>query len=243
MRNRTLIRFAALCLLLTVLAPASRAEPDDDRVFVTPLVGHITFDATKPWNSIDSTVLYGARVGVRVNRWFGIDTTAGYAFANGNFGYQEDGSGGFESTDNGGKDVDVLYFALDFSFHPMQGRVDPWVSLGWATMRYDYEFDAAGFKDWLTDNGAQIDLGDLSSSSGWQAGLGVAWAFRVTDRSRWSVMADLHDVIVRSTKLEVIGPGGEQLLEPDYGHNFLFNLGVEFAWGSDSDAAANSSGD
>jgi len=218
-------------LLLTLIATAAVAEPRGDRVRVTPTVGHLTFDATEPWNSIDATVLYGGSVGVKVNRWFGVNSSIGFAYANGNFGWVEDGMGGFVNTDLNGTDVDVLHFGFDFSFHPMEGDLDPWVMVGWTIMQYDFEFDTTAFGNFLSDNGAQYELGDLKTGTGWQFGIGGAWAFYTTDHSSWSIMADFRDLMVSSKNLEIINATGETVLESSYGHNLLFNLGIEMSWG------------
>lgn len=227
----------ARALLLTTLVlllalPALAQEDEGDRVRVTPMVGHVTFDATAPWNSIEPTVFYGGAVGVKVNRWLGINSYIGYAFANGNFGWESDGSGGFVETDNNGTDVDVVAFGVDLSFHPMEGRLDPWVLAGWTLMSYDYEFDSSGFGDWLTENDYTWELGDLKAATGWQFGIGCAFAFRKTDHTSWSVMADFRDLMVKSQKLEIVDPAGDVLLEGDWGHNWLFNVGFEFSWGN-----------
>lgn len=221
-----------IALLLVTVAPALAEENAGDRVRVTPMVGHVTFDATEPWNSIDPTVFYGGSVGVKVNRWFGINSYIGYAFANGNFGWEEDGAGGFVPTENRGTDVDVLNFGIDLSFHPMEGRLDPWVLVGWTMLNYDYEFDSTGFGDWLSENDATWELGDLRSAGGWQFGIGCAYAFRKTEHTSWSVMADFRDLLVKSNKLEVVDASGETLLEGKWGNNWVFNLGVEFSWGN-----------
>lgn len=221
-----------LCVLL-VSAPALAEEEDlGDRLRITPMVGHVTFDATEPWNSIEPTVFYGGSVGVKVNRWFGVNTYLGYAFANGNFGWVEDGSGGFVPTENNGTDVDVLAFGFDFSFHPLQDRFDPWIMAGWTMLSYDYEFDTTAFGDWLTSNDATWQLGDLKTAAGWQFGIGCAYAFRKTDHTSWSVVADLRDMMVKSKNLEIIDSAGATVLEGEWGHNFVFNIGFEFSWGN-----------
>lgn len=219
-------------LVLLIATPAAAEDLMGDRVRLTPMVGHVTFDATPPWNSIDPTVFYGGSVGVKVNRWFGVNTYLGYAFANGNFGWVEDGSGGFVQTDDSGKSVDVMAFGFDFSFHPLKDRLDPWVMAGWTMLSYDYKFDTTAFGDWLSANDATWQLGDLKNAAGWQFGIGCAFAFRKTEHTSWSVMADFRDLMVRSNKLEVIDANGQTLLEGEWGHNFVFNLGIEFSWGN-----------
>lgn len=218
-------------LLLLVTIPAA-AETIGDRALIRPTAGHITFGATAPWNSIDATVSYGGTLGVKVNRWFGINSSIGYAFANGNFGWVEDGTGGFEETTNSGKDVDVLTFGIDLSFHPMEGRLDPWALVGWTMMNYDFDFDSTGFGDWLSENGATWNLADLHSATGWQFGLGCGYAFRTTEHTAWSVTADFRDMMVSSKNLEIISSTGETILDSSYGHNLLFNIGIEFSWGN-----------
>jgi hypothetical protein len=232
-----------LLFLSSTLATSAAADPDDDRVRVTPMFGILAPDATPPWNSIESTEIYGGAIGVKVNRWFGINASVGYAWSSGDFGIGEDGSGGFVFGEGFGKPVDILHFGMDLSFHPLQGRLDPWVSAGIAFMRYDYEFDATGFKDWLSENSAEFDLADLNSANGYQFGIGLAFAFRVTDNSRWSVVADLRDLMVSSKKLEIdMSPDDPsvdgKILESSYGHNILFNIGIEMSWGSNSDEDA-----
>ena len=101
-------RALLLTILLLLLTVPAAAELNGDRVRITPTLGHITFDATDPWNSIDPTVLYGGSLGVKVNRWFGINSSIGFAFANGDFGIEKDGMGGFEEAEGVGKDVDIL---------------------------------------------------------------------------------------------------------------------------------------
>jgi len=229
MNARTLL----LTLSVLLISTLALAEEDmGDRVRITPMVGHVTFDATPPWNSIDATVFYGGSVGVKVNRWFGVNTYLGYAFANGNFGWAEDGSGGFVPTDNGGTDVDVMAFGFDFSFHPLKGRLDPWVMAGWTMLSYDYKFDTTAFGDWLSENDATWQLGDLKNAAGWQFGIGCAYAFRKTDHTSWSIVADFRDLMVKSQNLEIIDASGATVLEGEWGHNFVFNLGFEFSWGN-----------
>ena len=150
-----------LLVLSTILATGASADPDGDRVRVTPMFGILVPDATLPWNSIESTEIYGGSVGVKVNRWFGINAIVGYAATSGDFGIGEDGSGGFVFGEGFGKSVDILHFGMDLSFHPLQGRLDPWVSAGISLVRYDYSFDSTGFKNWLSANGAEFDLADL----------------------------------------------------------------------------------
>ena len=228
MNSRVLI----LTTLVLLIAVPAAAELEGDRVRLTGTVGHITFDAQEPWNSIDPTVLYGGAVGVKVNRWFGINSSIGYAFANGNFGWVEDGMGGFVRTDNSGKDVDVLHFGVDLSFHPLKGRIDPWLMAGWTIMSYDFKFDSTGFGDWLSENDAEWDLSDLRSATGWQFGVGCAFAILNTEHTSWSVMADFRDLMVKSNNLEIVDGSGEKVLEGKWGHNLLFNLGIEFSWGN-----------
>lgn len=231
MRSR--VCFASLLVLLAVAnlsRPASAFE--EGRVSITPTIGHITFDATPPWISIDPTVLYGGRVGVMVNRWIGFDANLGYAFANGNFGYREDGSGGFKEYALNGMKTEVLYFGMDLTFHPLEGRLDPWALVGVSFLSYDYPgFDAAGFKQWLSDTGATYNLGDLSNASGFEFGVGLAYAYRVTDTTRWAFLADVRDIVVSAKKLEIFDADGNQVLEGEYGHNILINVGFEFSWG------------
>lgn len=218
-------------LLLVICASVATAESQGDRVRITPMVGHFTPDAQEPWNDIEPTVMYGGSIGVKVNRWFGINTSLGYAFANGNFGWVEDGSGGFVETDLNGTDVDILHFGFDFSFHPLEGALDPWVMVGWTILQYDFEFDTTGLGDFLFDQGAEANLADLKTGTGWQFGIGGAWAFYTTDHSSFSLMADFRDMMVSSNNLEIIDSEGNTVLESSYGHNLLFNVGIEMSWG------------
>jgi len=234
MRTPTAIRSGILLLLLTLTvfaAGGARAEVDESRVFVTPMIGYISLDANDLWNSIDPTAIYGGRVGVRVNRWVAVDAGLGYAFANGNFSIGEDGDGDFFISDNAGEDLDVLYLGVDLSFHPMQGNLDPWLAVGWTLLNYDFEFNSAGFKDWLGDRGYDTDLADLKTASGWEFAIGTGYAFRTTEHQRWSAVVELRDLWVRSARFGITGPDGQTIMEPEYGHNLIFNLGVEFAWG------------
>lgn len=231
MRPRAIVALLLAVLALAALPGPASAGFEEGRVAITPTLGHITFDATPPWSSIKPTVLYGGRLGVMVNRWVGVDANFGVAFANGEFGYREDGSGGFVPTTVNGTHVQVAVFGLDLTFHPMEGRIDPYALVGVSFLRYDYDFDSAGFKDWLSENGATYDLGDFASASGYEFGAGVAWAYRVTDTSRWAVVADIRDMVVSPKKLEIIDADGEKVLDGKSGHNILFTLGFEFSWG------------
>ena len=225
-------RALVLTILAVLIAVPAIAESTGDRVRLTPMVGHVTFDATEPWNSIEPTVFYGGSVGVKVNRWLGINSWIGYAFANGNFGWEEDGSGGFAPAENNGTDVDVVGFGIDLSYHPLQGRLDPWLLAGWTMFNYDYEFDSPAFGDWLSENEYTYNLGDLKAATGWQFGIGAAYAIRKTEHTSWSVMADLRDLMVKSSQLEIVDAAGQTVLSGDWGHNFLFNFGFEFSWGN-----------